>query len=102
MKCFCFALFLVLFIIELQRCDGSATGGQGLKGRLQQDRRNIRPNIILILTDDQDVELGSLRYKAMVSPFHPMCGGTAGRTALLECPGAPPLVMLHPIWFAIA
>ncbi|RXM27738.1 Extracellular sulfatase Sulf-1 [Acipenser ruthenus] len=61
MKCFCFALFLVLFIIELQRCDGSTTGGQGLKGRVQRDRRNIRPNIILILTDDQDVELGSMQ-----------------------------------------
>ncbi|XP_006634054.2 extracellular sulfatase Sulf-1 isoform X1 [Lepisosteus oculatus] len=61
MKGFCLTSFLVLVLTELQTCDCFATRAQGLRGRVQRDRRNIRPNIILIMTDDQDVELGSLQ-----------------------------------------
>ncbi|XP_062060306.1 extracellular sulfatase Sulf-2 isoform X1 [Lepus europaeus] len=53
------ALWAVLFSL----LDGSSAflAHHRLKGRFQRDRRNIRPNIILVLTDDQDVELGSMQ-----------------------------------------
>ncbi|XP_067856636.1 extracellular sulfatase Sulf-2-like [Heptranchias perlo] len=51
--------FIVLGVVALLS-PGSAILSQQLKGRFQRDRRNIRPNIILIYTDDQDMELGSL------------------------------------------
>ncbi|KAG5268808.1 hypothetical protein AALO_G00216720 [Alosa alosa] len=54
-------LALGLMLTKLSSSSAFTTRGQGLRGRVQRDRRNIRPNIILIMTDDQDVELGSLQ-----------------------------------------
>lgn len=55
-------LFLLLVLVgSLPEVKGFGyLSGYRLRSRLQRDRhfRNVRPNIILILTDDQDIELG--------------------------------------------
>lgn len=77
-------LLLLLLVLGdvLPVAQGSGyLSGYRMRSRPQRDRhvRNTRPNIILVLTDDQDIELGKLFASLLLSR---VCNSIISRCSL--------------------